>query len=61
MPAVRLGLFFALCLVGAFATPGTYAIDGTQYVIVATNGNKFFKIPSGNAVIAFSLFDPHVK
>jgi glucose dehydrogenase len=46
---------------GVNAPPVTYAIDGKQYVIVAAGGNKFFKIASGNAVIAFSLFDPHLK
>lgn len=46
---------------GVNAPPVTYAIDGKQYVIVAAGGNKFFKLPPGNAVIAFSLFDPDVK
>ncbi len=43
------------------APPVTYAIDGKQYVVVAAGGNKFFKLPSGNAVIAFTLFDPDLK
>jgi glucose dehydrogenase len=46
---------------GVNAPPVTYAIDGKQYVVVAAGGNKLFNLPPGNAVIAFSLFDPHVK
>ena len=43
---------------GVNAPPVIYAIDGKQYVVVAAGGNKLFNLPAGNAVIAFSLFDP---
>ena len=46
---------------GVNAPPVIYAIDGKQYVVVAAGGNKLFNLPAGNAVIAFSLFDPQVK
>ena len=37
------------------ATPATYMIDGKQYVVIATSGQKNAKGPQGAAYVAFSL------
>ena len=37
------------------ATPATYMIDGTQYVVTASSGGRDPKSPVGGAYIAFSL------
>lgn len=37
------------------ATPITYAIDGRQYVVIATSGARNAKGPQGSAYVAFSL------
>lgn len=43
---------------GVNAPSVTYEAGGRQYVVVAAGGNKLFKIPPGNAVIGFGLFEP---
>jgi quinoprotein glucose dehydrogenase len=37
------------------ATPATYMIDGKQYVVIATSGQKNAKGPQGAAYVTFSL------
>ncbi|MEA2259495.1 MAG: quinoprotein glucose dehydrogenase, partial [Acidobacteriaceae bacterium] len=37
------------------ATPATYMIDGTQYVVIASGGTQFTKGPTGSVYVAFSL------
>jgi quinoprotein glucose dehydrogenase len=37
-----------------FATPSTYTVDGTQYLVVACGGGKL-GAPSGDAYVAFAL------
>ena len=37
------------------ATPATYMIDGKQYIVIATSGQRDPKGPQGGAYIAFSL------
>ncbi len=44
---------------GGFATPGTYMVDGTQYVVVAAGGGKL-GAPAGDAFVAFKL-PPHAR
>lgn len=43
---------------GVNAPSVTYEAGGKQFVVVAAGGNKLFKIPPGNAVIGFGLFEP---
>jgi quinoprotein glucose dehydrogenase len=38
----------------AFATPSTYAIDGTQYIVIACGGTKL-GAPKGDSYVAFKL------
>ncbi len=38
----------------AFSTPATYAVDGTQYVVIAASGGRMGP-PSGSAYVAFAL------
>ena len=40
-----------------YATPSTYAVNGTQYVVIAAGGGKLGS-PSGDAYVAFAL--PHL-
>lgn len=40
----------------AFATPGTYEVDGKQYIVVACGGTKL-NTPGGDSYIAFALPD----
>jgi quinoprotein glucose dehydrogenase len=37
------------------ATPATYAIDGRQYVVIATSNARNAKAPQGGAYVAFAL------
>jgi mono/diheme cytochrome c family protein len=37
------------------ATPATYMIDGRQYVVIATSGQRDPKGPQGSAYVAFAL------
>jgi quinoprotein glucose dehydrogenase len=37
------------------ATPATYAVDGKQYVVIATGGGRDPKAPSGGMYVAFAL------
>jgi quinoprotein glucose dehydrogenase len=37
------------------ATPATYAVDGKQYVVIATSGQRNVKGPQGAAYVAFTL------
>jgi glucose dehydrogenase len=39
----------------ATATPATYMIDGTQYIVIAAGGGKDLKSPSGGTYVAFAL------
>ncbi|MGK0189608.1 MAG: quinoprotein glucose dehydrogenase, partial [Verrucomicrobiales bacterium] len=41
---------------GGYATPATYSIDGTQYIVIACGGGKM-GTPSGDAYVAFKLPD----
>ncbi len=40
------------------ATPGTYAINGRQFVVIAAGGGKDPSSPSGGIYVAFSLAEP---
>ena len=40
---------------GVNAPPIVYEAAGKEFVAVASGGNKIFKTPSGNAIIAFGL------
>lgn len=40
---------------GGYATPATYMIDGTQYIVIAAGGGGKVGSPSGDAYIAFRL------
>ena len=42
---------------GVNAPPVSYAVDGTQFVAVASGGHRLFDFPLGDAVIAFGLSD----
>lgn len=42
---------------GVNAPPITYKIGDTQYVAVAAGGHQLFGFPTGDAVIAFALFE----
>lgn len=42
---------------GVNAPPVSYAVDGTQFVAVASGGHRLFDFPLGDAVIAFGLPD----
>lgn len=37
------------------ATPATYMIDGSQYIVIATSGARDINGPQGTAYIAFTL------
>jgi quinoprotein glucose dehydrogenase len=37
------------------ATPATYMIDGRQYIVIATSGQRNPKGPQGAAYVAFAL------
>jgi hypothetical protein len=37
------------------ATPATYLIDGKQYIVIATSGQRDHKGPQGAAYVAFAL------
>ena len=37
------------------ATPATYAVDGRQYVVIASGGGKLLDKPSGGVYVAFAL------
>ena len=41
----------------AFSTPATYAVDGTQYVVIAAGGGRMGP-PSGSDYVAFALPSP---
>ncbi|MEM1093072.1 MAG: PQQ-binding-like beta-propeller repeat protein [Bacteroidota bacterium] len=41
---------------GGYATPATYSVDGTQYVVIAAGGGKM-GTASGDAYVAFALPD----
>lgn len=40
---------------GGYATPSTYEIDGTQYVVIVAGGGGKPGTPPGDAVVAFAL------
>ncbi|HUK47441.1 MAG TPA: PQQ-binding-like beta-propeller repeat protein [Terriglobales bacterium] len=40
------------------ATPITYEVKGTQYVVIAAGGGKDLKSPSGGVYVAFALKNP---
>lgn len=42
---------------GGFATPGSYLIDGKQYIVIAAGGGSRVGSPSGDAYVAFRLKD----
>jgi len=42
---------------GVHGSPVTYAVNGVQYVVVASGGHYQLDTPRGDAVIAFALFD----
>jgi quinoprotein glucose dehydrogenase len=39
----------------ATATPATYMIGGTQYIVIAAGGGKDLRSPSGGSYVAFAL------
>jgi quinoprotein glucose dehydrogenase len=39
----------------ALSTPSTYAIDGKQYIVVASGGGRDHSTPTGGVYVAFSL------
>ena len=40
---------------GGYATPATYSVDGTQYIVIAAGGGGKVGSPSGDSYIAFRL------
>lgn len=38
-----------------YAAPCTYSVDGTQYVVIAAGGGKFYGKETGDAFVAFAL------
>ncbi|MBL7733968.1 MAG: PQQ-binding-like beta-propeller repeat protein [Chitinophagaceae bacterium] len=40
---------------GGFATPGSYLVDGKQYIVIAAGGGSKVGSPSGDAYLAFRL------
>lgn len=42
---------------GGYATPSTYEVDGTQYVVIAAGGGGKLGTPSGDAYVAFALHE----
>lgn len=49
-------LFETALPAGGYATPAIYAVNGKQYVVIASGGGKM-GTPSGDAYVAFSLPD----
>ena len=42
---------------GGQATPMTYSINGTQYVVIMAGGHPYYGTTKGDHIIAFSLKD----